>query len=403
MTDVIHLWPQGSVQKNGKITISTIIEMPKEKKKTLWYSVPENHKEHLSINADPFVIAVIYLIMQSGFDARIHGEVSPSLLYNLEDFQTAWTAWIPEFEKGDIQADHEKEPIFTQPRNESVVAFSGGVDSCFTVYSQAKSMFRPNPNKLTTGVMVQGFDIPLDQPDVFESAFKRSKTLVSSLGLNLIPISTNYQKIGANWIHSFGAAAASCLAIFSNKFRAGYISQNLTYKEAIEILEGSNPLTEPLLSSDTFKILPGGSQFDRAGKIFSMRNWQEFKDHLRVCWQGPQKDRNCCECEKCTRNILTFRALGLGLPPCFPKDISDSQIKTFFMGGKNFPKMRYGKLPAIAKARGEQGEWIKLLEKRLNYIKHMQRTKDSIPWRIQRKLKRLAKKIIMPIISIFKS
>lgn len=393
----MHLWPEEPVRQGGRIKISTIIETPGKDRQELWFTIPENQEAGLSLNADPFVLGSIYLIMQSDYDVQVHGNVSPSLLCNLEDFQAAWATWMPELKKVTIKADNEIEPCFSQTRNESVVAFSGGVDSCFTAYSQAQAYVRPNSSRLAAGIMIQGFDIPLDQPDTFASAMKRSQALLSSLDLELIPIATNYKELGADWIHSFGAATASCLALFSGRFNVGFISQGLTYNDFHLLHEGSNPLTDPLLSSDTFKIVPGGTEFERASKIFAMRDWKEFLHYLRVCHKGPQKDRNCCECEKCMRNILTFRALGLGLPPCFIKDIDDNTIASLGLGAGFLPEIRYGELADMAQANGVQGEWIKIIEKKLTSIKRKRQIQNSIIMRAYRQTRHQVGRLIAPL------
>ena len=392
-----HIWPQAPSHQDGEIKLSAVIEMPGNERKTLWFLVPEDQETNLAPNADPFVIGLIYLMMQTGHDVQIHGKVSPSLLYNLSDFQAVWSFWLPKLKIVTIRADHEAEPVFDQQKNESVVAFSGGVDSCFTAYTQVHAHFRPHPSRLTAGVMVQGFDIPLDQPEVFASAVKYSQEILASLGLEIIPIATNYRDLVADWTHSFGAANASCLALFSGRFRGGLISQGLTWNEFQLLHEGSNPLTDPLLSSDSFKIIPCGTAFNRAQKIYAMREWKECLRYLRVCWQGPRKDRNCCECEKCMRNILTFRALGLGLPPCFSKDADDKLIETIGLGAGHLPEIRYGELASLAKANNIKGKWIVILEKRLAAIQRKERRNNSKTFFAYRWSRRQAKKILVKL------
>ena len=397
MANTMHLWPEAPVRHDGLITASAVIESPGEDQKKLWYSFSESQETSLSKNADPFVIGSIYLIMQSGYNVQVHGEVSPSLLCNLEDFQAAWVVWMPHLKKVIINADREIEPTYTQQQNESVVAFSGGVDSCFAAYSQAHAYVRPNPNRLTAGIMVQGFDIPLDQADTFASAMKRSKALLSSLGLETIPVATNYKELGADWIHSFGAATASCLALFSGRFKVGFISQGLTYSEINLLHEGSNPITDPLTSSDSFRVIASNTEFDRASKIYAMRDWKEFLRYLRVCHQGPQKDQNCCECEKCMRNILTFRAMGLGLPPCFSKDIDGPTIKSLTLGWGSLPEIRYSGLAQMAKEHGVQGEWINILQKKLAVIKRLKWIQSSLIMRAYRWVRRRAGRSLAPL------
>lgn len=372
---VLHIWPEPIQRRDGSIIVAATIERPDRDRQVLWYSIPESQEHNLLKNSDLFVTGSIYLLMQAGHDVLVHGEVSPSLLRNLDEYQTAWVGWVPELHQVTIRADKEAEPVFLQPREEAVAAFSGGVDSCFTAFRHARSAGLRFPYHLKAGVMVHGFDIPLAPPEVFASAALRSKALLSSLGLELIPVATNYRALVDNWSHSYGPALVSCLMLFSGRFRVGLIGQGLNYSESCLMHEGSNPFTDPLLSHDQFKIVPDGTGFERAAKIDAMRKWGEFRDHLRVCWQGEDKDRNCCVCEKCIRNILTFRALGLGLPACFPQDVEDEAIKTFRMGSPILSEVRYGGLSAVASSRGVAGEWLRILEKRIVAMRRLRRSK----------------------------
>ncbi|MBN1663695.1 MAG: hypothetical protein JW943_08845 [Deltaproteobacteria bacterium] len=367
--NVLHIWPEQPKRRDGSIILSASMEAPGAERKVLWYSVPESEESSLAVNADPFVIGFIYLIMESGCNVQVHGEVSPSLLRNLEEFQAAWTAWIPGLRSAAIFADREAEATPSGSREDAAVAFSGGVDSCFTAFRHARAHGPRIPYHPTAGIMVHGFDIPLGDVEVFASSASRSERMLSSLGIALITVATNYREIVADWSHSHGAAIASCLHLFCRRFSKGLIAQSFTYKEILSIHEGVNALTDPLLSSDSFRIIPDGAAFKRTEKIEAMGNWVEFLNNLRVCWQGPYKDRNCCVCEKCVRNILTFRALGLGLPPCFDHDVEDEQIKTLRLGAGPLPSFRYDKLASVAAAHGATGPWVRTLLKRLNTVR----------------------------------
>ena len=158
---------------------------------------------------------------------------------------------------------------------------------------------------------------------------------------------------------------ARCFRLFSRRFSEGLIGQTFTYGELRHVAEGVNALTDPLLSSDSFQIVPDGAAFERADKIETMRDWDEFLRNARVCWQGPQKDRNCCRCEKCVRSILTFRALGLGLPPCFERDVSDQQIAALNPGDVIRATIRYADLGRLAQEHGAAGPWVGTLERTL--------------------------------------
>ena len=362
---VLHVWPEEPRREAGSIQLSASIEIPGRERQKLWYRIPETEREHLSVTSDHFVVGTVFLLMQSRFDVRVHGHVSPSLLRNLEEFQAAWVAIVPSLASVSISADHEQEPKATVGGDRAIMAFSGGVDSCFTAFRHARVVGTRFPRKVAAGVMVHGFDIPLADSDGFVSAAARSARILSSLGLRLITVATNYREIVLDWDHSHGAAIASCLRLFGGGFSEGLIGQTFTYEELRRVTEGVNALTDPLLSSDSFRVVPDGSAFKRSDKILAMSEWKEFLCDLRVCWEGPRKDENCCACEKCMRNILTFRVLGLGLPPCFENDIDDQQIKTLRMGDQIRTDMRYGGIVRLAATRGVTGLWLRTLEKRL--------------------------------------
>ena len=52
-------------------------------------------------------------------------------------------------------------------------------------------------------------------------------------------------------------------------------------------------------------------------------------ENLRVCWEGPQRDRNCGVCEKCIRTKLEFLANGLELPSALSTPPTAGEITTW--------------------------------------------------------------------------
>jgi hypothetical protein len=388
---VLHLWPEEPRRKTDGIELSASIEIPGRKRLILWYKLPENRLSLVPPTSDHFVLGTIFLLMQIGGDVHVHGQVSPSLLRNLNEFQAAWKAMKPDLTCVDIRADLEREVVPAPDRDRAILTFSGGVDSCFTAYRHTRADGTRFQRNLSAGVMVHGFDIPLSDMEAFAAAAARSERMLKSLGLELITIATNYREIDADWTCSHGAAIASCLHLFSTSFAEGLIGQTFTYGELRYITEGVNALTDPLLSSDFFRIVPDGAAYKRSEKILTLSGWNEFLTDLRVCWEGPQKDRNCCACEKCMRNILTFRALGLGLPACFEHDIDDLQVRTLRLGDPFRADIRYGGLIKLADARGVTGPWLDILRKRLAAQRRAERSKAL---RLYRRFRSLASRLL---------
>lgn len=389
----LNLWPESFKEENGKTTISATIERPTGRLK-LWFQVPSEYQDLLTTNCDPFVVGVIFIAMAEKSDLVVHGEVSPSLMRNLEEFQSAWSCWRPEqYGEIDIRAEVEKEIAVQPEENSAVVAFSGGVDSTFSVFRHAKGLAWKRPRCfLKSGVLIHGFDIPLEQEEVFQRVRRSAEAVLASVGLNGIPVSTNFRCLPTDWEDSHGSGLAAALMIFQKAYRAGIIGSTEPYN-ALELPWGSNPITDTMLSGNNFEIIHDGAAYGRIEKVRMLVHWPEGVEKLRVCWQGNQLDRNCGRCEKCIRTILNFRVIGAGLPACFDRDVTDQDI----LGLTKLNKVQQGELSRIvayAQNNRISGSWVKALEKTL---------KRSPNGSICEILKRKAKKVRSRLKGLFTS
>jgi len=345
--------------------ISAHIKSPASGEYRLWYDFPSSVSGFVTSWADPFVLATVHLAMQQNANIHVRGRVSPSLIRNLEDFQQAWSVFRPSrYRPADIRADIEEEERITGERS-AVCPFSGGVDSSFTAFRHSTGTAVARPRNLTAGIMVHGFDIPLNMSEVFESAFRRGETQLQSIGLELIQVATNFRELPLEWSDVFGAGIAAVLTLFRRKFSEGLVPQGVSFYCHDHLVEGSNPMTDHLLSCDSFRIVPDGAGFRRSDKILVLSRWPEALQYLRVCLGDGNRDTNCCRCEKCVRNILTFRALGLGLPQCFENDVTDEQIRKLTRLKELIMLVGYDDILRLAEERGEDGSWVRALRRRL--------------------------------------
>ncbi len=321
-----HLWIEDPTETDGTVVVSAVIENPGRDRTRLWYRIPVEYRSALTKGCDPFVVATLFMAMREATDEVVHGEVSPSLLRNLEEFRTAWACWRPErYTKIEIVADIEREQPKAENSTGAIVSFSGGLDSCFTVWRHHTGRCGRLKRNIQAGVMVHGFDIPLIERDVFDRAAQKSARMLASLGIPLIPMATNFRELGDVWVDAFAAGAVSCLMMLQGGYTAGLFGSSDPYHRLM-LPYGSSPVTDWMLSSDTFQFILDGAAFTRSEKAGEIANWPEALRYLRVCWQGDQKDKNCGRCEKCIRTILNFRVMGLSLPACFEQDVRDDQI-----------------------------------------------------------------------------
>lgn len=320
MSGQIHLYPQEHWTRDGFVRAAARLEFPDRSAQTLWYEVPEAYRPALSRTCNPFVVGTIMRAMLFKQDLVVHGQVSPSLLRNLDEFQDFCAALHPDqFTPIEITADVEQE---TAPANgRAILAFSGGLDSTFTVWRHCVQKTRRPRQNLTAALMTEGFDIPLVRTQDFERAFARAKCITDGAGIELVRMRTNFRQLRGDWLLTYGAGAASALMMLEGGFGVGLLGGTPSYRYP-DYDMGSNPVSDPLLSSDAFKVLGDGLQYTRTQKAGLLSSWQPALENIRVCWQGAQFDRNCGHCQKCVRTILNFKAAGAPVPPCFPNDVT---------------------------------------------------------------------------------
>ena len=170
----------------------------------------------LTDSCDPFVLPAVFLAMQRKANLVVHGQVSPSLLKNLAEFQTAWASWRPGvYTPVEISADEERE-CQLGPERGVLAAFSGGMDSTFTVWRHHNGLAGRQSLKIQAGLMLHGFDIPLNQPEAFARAAHKARLLLDSLGIKLITLVTNLKKSEVNFNDAHPALLASCMMLFQS-------------------------------------------------------------------------------------------------------------------------------------------------------------------------------------------
>lgn len=332
MTNIIELFPQPleitNKQQKRSCLLKETLDGYKFHEKELWFYFPEDIPMPEDSNCDSYLIATLLYAMKSKADLIIHGSVSQELLSNLTEFQFIWNKWYPQiYNLTNIKVEHIS-------KNEArlhgaVVAFSSGVDAQFTTYRHAMKMAGYRTQAILAGVFVHGFDIDIEDNQGFLGASVKASETLSDLGLSLLVAKTNIRKLfPVNWEHQCGTAIASVLCAFCNYAGTGLIGSSDSYDRLPPW--GSHPLSDPLLSSENFRIIHDGSGFTRIEKIKTIMSWQLGVRNLRVCWQGHQADRNCGKCEKCIRTRMNFLVAGLENPSCFDTQMNRKQLRNIY-------------------------------------------------------------------------
>lgn len=304
---------------------SAVFSLRPGQDQVLWFRFPAEDAPRTTHRADPFVISCLLKVMQTGQPLHVTGVVSSGLLENLEEFQQAYAAFHPRTHRPvRITADRvEARP--TSPRSgPGLVAFSGGVDGSFSLYRHSELSDLHPKRPIAGALLMHGFDVPIDEPATFAAVVENARHFLEDTGVALHTGATNLREFGSDWNGVFGTAVAAALSFFQPAYTFGLIASASPYRYT-RLHHGSNPLTDPLLSSSDFQLVHDGAAFSRAEKIRHLTRWPAVRRHLRVCWQ-PGHASNCCRCEKCIRTVLLLRLCGVEQTEAFPLPIEVRDI-----------------------------------------------------------------------------
>jgi hypothetical protein len=211
-----------------------------------------------------------------------------------------------------------------------VAAFSGGVDSTFTIWRHKTRAAGQRSFDLRCCIMVHGFDIPLWKDEVFRRIFTRCEETLRTLDLVLYPMRTNCRTVFTqNWEIWHGPAVAACLQMFKGVCEVGLIGSTYDSKQ-LTFPWGSNPVTDPLFATDGFEIIHDGIAYPRIKKITAIMKWEAGYNSLRVCFSGIEEgiieEGNCGKCPRCVITLIRIQFAGLPIPGSFPGPLSAKDV-----------------------------------------------------------------------------
>jgi hypothetical protein len=290
--------------------------------------------------------------------------VDADFLATMEEYMAAWCRWRPDlFQPVAISADVERAdraPVASG----AIMAFSGGLDSTFALHAHKRAMLGRRQQDIQAAVLVQGFDIPLDQADAFDVARGHVQSILDSYGVRLNVVRTNWRKpfcIKWGMTHVLGIAAV--LHLFHRQFGGGVMADDVAYDTQVTPWS-SNAITNQMLGCGGFAIRSTGAAWSRTEKTSAIATNPVVLDHLRVCYERPELGGNCGECEKCVRTKLNFYAIGVPSVPALGQPISIADVKRTIPSHFDFPGsiadvLAYGTWGANDPIRAEVGEMVR--------------------------------------------
>ncbi|RKT47411.1 hypothetical protein [Thiocapsa rosea] len=325
---IIH--PVEIIFHNGRVRITASVSCQAQGiswPEQLWYELPRELEDRLSLRADGFLVALLLQAMSLGEDIHVEGAVSGRLLRNLEIYQSVFSSWFPAALRpvGFIPRDIIAPPAIVGPPAVAA-AFSGGVDSTLTLLDHSGLAETDAAYRITHVLFVHGFDIPLAAPEIYDAWAGRFRASLLPLGVELIEVQTNVRQFVDRlpWIWTHGSALGSVALMLEAMLTRFYIPASSPYSD----LEpwGSHPITDPLMSTETMEIHHDGC-LPRVDKILRIADWPGSKSGLRVCWEHPDSSRNCCRCHNCVMTMIGLELAGtLSHSTTFPESLDYQRV-----------------------------------------------------------------------------
>jgi hypothetical protein len=212
-----------------------------------------------------------------------------------------------------------------RPDRPALAAFSGGLDSAFTVFRHRVGPDGRRNRKLEAVVLGLGLDMPVNDRRGYRAAVERLRPVTDEAGIELIEVATNIRTHLPDWEMEHGAALASVLCLFAGRFGAGLIPATAPYQ--LMFPWGSNPVTDPMLGG-AFEVLHDSAGVLRFEKLRALVRWPAALERLRVCWSSRDPARNCGRCAKCCQLAMGLQALNAPLA-CFDEPPSAAALAAF--------------------------------------------------------------------------
>lgn len=281
---------------------------------SIWFSYPQAYAHALSTRADSPLAALVLVAMALGEDVECRGEASPRLIYNLSEYQRVFYHWQPQLlQKVGIHAENLTPPPANQFSAGYATAFSGGVNSFFTIQQMLTPSLKSPQWPLKYALFLQGSpDLPLAYQRKFEYLAERYATLAQELNLEWIPVRTNLMRFAANRIPFnllleaplVGAALGISPILAGMVIPSGRMYER--YKDA-----AAGPMTTYLVATESFEVITHGGAFTRFAKTQAISDWKPAQKNLRVRsdWHHDT-DVNCSCCSKCLRTRMDLNVIG---------------------------------------------------------------------------------------------
>ena len=315
---------RGTVEVRARVQLR---RPPPDGSEELVFEYPARFADWISYRADGFVAALVLRAMEAREPIEVHAPISARFAGGLAAYQRTFAEWFPH-RLVPVEVRAPVEPARCERAAASVMAFSGGVDSFYTLWSHGAENEPDEASRVTHALFVHGLDLPLGWTAAFDTARALYADCMTGLGLDLIPASTNAQAFvqRTDWGLFHGGTTIGAALVLDRGARRFYLPASHTIGHLMPW--GSDPRVDPLLSTEALEVVHDGAEVTRVHKTRMIGPWPPTFGRLRVCVNSDPTMPNCCRCEKCVRTMTTLDLFGLlARHTSFPRPLRRSDLR----------------------------------------------------------------------------
>lgn len=299
----------------------------------LWFEVSREHEDFLSDRMDYLALALLPVAMMSGRNIHLDGEVTDTLLHQLNQLaqpliQEIYSDW----KQIRISASNPSAPL---PAADGVATgFSGGVDSFSALQTYHLNGSAPQSRRITylLNNNVGSFHRAGGRA-AWHAAGRKLSPVAQEVGLPFIMVDSNLedfypQGMEFKYFHTLCNAAVPHL--LSKGIGHLYYASAYSYRQVLQrgTKEGTighlDPLLLPLLSTPAVTLTSADPEKNRVEKTLALTD-SPYRHYLDVCTSSDAtRLKNCSRCEKCMRTQITLDIHGSlddFMPEAFDREI----------------------------------------------------------------------------------
>jgi hypothetical protein len=295
----------------------------------LFFAFPAELTDFVYESADAFVPALLVPSLKTGEDLTIVPPVSKQLLRRLPRIQDVLVSWHAPFRRVAVHARQRDDEL--RPAGTAVGAlFSSGVDSFYTLLKSLRGWPSEIP-PITHLVFLRGLETPLHLSRGVDRSQEQVEEIAREVGLGLLIGSSNVRTLFTlNYeLYYHGAALVSAALALSGGLRHLLVPSSNAYAQLRPW--GTDPLLDPLWSTERLEVVHDGSEARRVDKLERLVARDPLaRKYLRVCLENSGGAYNCGRCRKCVRSMIALALLGvLGEFQTFPPELAPDAERLF--------------------------------------------------------------------------